>query len=178
LTTQDEQFMRSALAEAEKAGRLGEVPVGAVVVVGGSILGRAGNRREGAADPTAHAEVLAIREAAKAIGGWRLVEGTIYVTQEPCPMCAGAIVNARLFRLVYGCANLKAGAVRTLYQILEDVRLNHRVLVESGVLAETCGALLTHFFDSLRMNRRVKAGGPGPWVHDEEASASRSADTK
>jgi tRNA(adenine34) deaminase len=145
--------MRSALAEAEEAGRLGEVPVGAIVVVGGLVLGRGGNRRESAADPTAHAELLAIRQAASTVGGWRLVDATIYVTQEPCPMCAGGIVNARIARLVYGCSNPKAGAVRTLYQIPEDARLNHRVAVEPGVLAAACGALLTHFFESLRKSK-------------------------
>jgi tRNA(adenine34) deaminase len=142
--------MRLAVAEAEAAAALGEVPVGAVIVDGERVLGRGGNRREGAADPTAHAELLAIRAAAQAVGGWRLVGATLYVTQEPCPMCAGAIVNARIARLVYGCENPKAGAVRTLYRLLEDARLNHRVTVEPGVLAEECGALLTRFFESLR----------------------------
>jgi tRNA(adenine34) deaminase len=146
----DELFMQAALAEAEKAGALGEVPVGAVVVVGGAVVGRGGNRRESAADPTAHAEVLAIREAAQAVGGWRLVDATLYVTQEPCPMCAGAIVNARVARVVFGCDNPKAGAVRTLYQLLEDPRLNHRVAVVGGVLAHECSALLTNFFSQLR----------------------------
>jgi tRNA(adenine34) deaminase len=147
---EDEAWMRAALLEAELAASLGEVPVGAVVVVGGEIVGRGGNRRECAADPTAHAEILAIRQAAQAVGGWRLVGATLYVTQEPCPMCAGAIVNARIARLVYGCDNPKAGAVRTLYRLVEDARLNHRVAVEAGVLAAECGALLTRFFESLR----------------------------
>jgi len=142
--------MRAALDEARAAATLGEVPVGAVVVSGGAIIGRGGNRRERAADPTAHAEILAIREAARAVGGWRLVDASLYVTQEPCPMCAGAIVNARVARLIYGCDNPKAGAVRTLYRLLEDPRLNHRVAVESGLLAEECGRLLTSFFEELR----------------------------
>ena len=130
----------------EAAAALGEVPVGAVVVVDGEIVGRGGNRRESAGDPTAHAEILAIRQAATAVGGWRLVGATLYVTQEPCPMCAGAIVNARVERVVFGCDNPKAGAVRTLYQMVEDARLNHRVAVEQSALAEECGALLTKFF--------------------------------
>src|SRR5262249_27793763 len=108
---------------------LGEVPVGAVVMQNGALLGAAGNRRESARDPTAHAEILALRQAASVGGSWRLCDATLYVTQEPCPMCAGALVNARIRRLVYGCPNPKAGAVRTLYRVLEDPRLNHRVEV-------------------------------------------------
>jgi tRNA(adenine34) deaminase len=144
--------MRAALAEAAGAGAIGEVPVGAVVVIAGAIVGRGGNRRELAADPTAHAEVLAIRQAAQAVGGWRLIDATIYVTQEPCPMCAGAIVNARIPRLFYGCDNPKAGAVRTLYQLLSDPRLNHRVAVESGLLAVESAELLRSFFATLRQH--------------------------
>src|SRR5262245_17168298 len=125
----DLRYMREAIAEAEKAAALGEVPVGAVVVVDGAIVGRGGNRRESAADPTAHAEMIAIREAAQRIGGWRLVGATLYVTQEPCPMCAGALVNARVERVVFGCDNPKAGAVKTLYKMVEDPRLNHRMAV-------------------------------------------------
>jgi tRNA(adenine34) deaminase len=147
---EDETFMRAAIDEALRAGELGEVPVGAVVVVGGRIVGRGGNRRESAADPTAHAETIAIREAAHAVGGWRVVGATLYVTQEPCPMCAGAIVNARIDRLVYGCTNPKAGSVRTLHRLVEDSRFNHRASVTSGVLADECGALLTTFFKQLR----------------------------
>src|SRR5512139_3576119 len=119
-------FMGIALDEARAAAAAGDVPVGAVIVQGGVIIGRGRNRRETDGDPTAHAEVVALREAAKAIGHWR-IEATLYVTQEPCPMCAGAIVNARISRLVYGCTNPKAGAVTTLYQIPTDSRLNHRV---------------------------------------------------
>ena len=146
----DEQYMREAIGEAQAAGALGEVPVGAVVVVGGEIVGRGGNRRESAKDPTAHAEMIAIRQAATAVGGWRLVGATLYVTQEPCPMCAGAIVNARVERVVFGCDNPKAGAVKTLYKMLQDERLNHRVVVEQSPLAPECGALLTRFFEALR----------------------------
>ena len=147
----DMQYMREAIAEAEAASALGEVPVGAVIVIGGEIVGRGGNRRESAKDPTAHAEMIAIRQAALAVGGWRLVGATLYVTQEPCPMCAGAIVNARVERVVFGCDNPKAGAVKTLYRLLEDARLNHRVTVEqSEETAAECGALLTKFFAELR----------------------------
>jgi tRNA(adenine34) deaminase len=146
----DESYMREAIAEAQAAAALGEVPVGAVVVVDGKIVGRGGNRRESEGDPTAHAEILAIRQAATAVGGWRLVGATLYVTQEPCPMCAGAIVNARVERVVFGCDNPKAGAVRTLYKMLEDERLNHRVAVEQSPLAKECGELLTRFFSQLR----------------------------
>ncbi len=145
-----EDFMRAALDEARAAAAIGEVPVGAVVVVDGSIIGRGGNRREVDADPTAHAEMIAIRQAAHAVGGWRLVGAALYVTQEPCPMCAGAIVNARVANVFFGCDNPKAGAVRTLYQLLEDPRLNHRVAVEGGLLAAECAALLTGFFEQLR----------------------------
>jgi tRNA(adenine34) deaminase len=146
----DELYMQEAIAEARAAAALGEVPVGAVVVVDGKIVGRGGNRRESARDPTAHAELIAIRQAAIAVGGWRLVGATLYVTQEPCPMCAGAIVNARVERVVYGCDNPKAGAVKTLYRMLEDARLNHRVRVEQSELAAECGELLTKFFAELR----------------------------
>jgi len=145
----DEQYMQLALAEASRAGSVGEVPVGAVVVVGGVVVGRGANARELGGDPTAHAEISAIREAATVVGNWR-VGGSLYVTQEPCPMCAGAIVNARIDRLIYGCDNPKAGSVRTLYRLVEDSRLNHRVEVVRGVLATECGALLTSFFKSLR----------------------------
>jgi tRNA(adenine34) deaminase len=146
----DAGYMREAIAEAQAAAALGEVPVGAVVVVDGNIVGRGGNRRESAKDPTAHAEMIAIRQAALAVGGWRLVGATLFVTQEPCPMCAGAIVNARVERVVFGCDNPKAGAVKTLYRMLEDPRLNHRVAVEQSPLAIECGELLTKFFEELR----------------------------
>jgi len=148
----DEALMREALAEAELAGKAGDVPVGAVVEVGGAIIGRGRNRRQATGDPTAHAEVEALREASRVIGNWR-VPGTLVVTQEPCPMCAGAAVNARIERLVYGCGNPKAGAVATLYQIPTDPRLNHRMVVQSGVLAEECAHLLRAFFEALRAGR-------------------------
>ncbi len=146
----DEGFMRAALAEAEAAGRAGDVPVGAVVIIDGRIVGRGGNRRERDGDPTAHAEMLAIRQAAQAVGGWRLIGSSLYVTQEPCPMCAGAIVHARIERLIFGCTNPKAGAVRTLYRIAEDPRLNHRVEVSAGVLEVEASTILKTFFAELR----------------------------
>ena len=142
--------MRQALCEAAEAAMRGDVPVGAVVLRGGELIAAAGNRREADQDPTAHAEVLALRQAAKVVGLWRLNDCVLYVTQEPCPMCAGAAVNARLGRLVFGCDNPKAGAVKTLYQMVEDPRLNHRLPVRGGVLAEECGALLSLFFRRLR----------------------------
>jgi tRNA(adenine34) deaminase len=146
----DRRFMQAALDEAAAAGAAGDVPVGAVVVVDDRVIGRGGNRRERDGDPTAHAEMLAIRGAATAVGGWRLVGATLYVTQEPCPMCAGAIVNARVERVVFGCRNPKAGAARSLYEMLEDARLNHRVVVEEGVLGEASAELLKGFFATLR----------------------------
>lgn len=145
----DERWMRLALEEAQAAGASGDVPVGAVIVLGEQVIGRGRNRREVDRDPTAHAEIVALRAAAAALGQWR-VEATLVVTQEPCPMCAGALVNARLARLVYGCPNPKAGAVATLYQIASDPRLNHRMVIESGILAADCAALLQRFFAELR----------------------------
>lgn len=147
-------FMAEALRLATSAADDGEVPVGAVVVHRGAVIGRGANRRESSGDPTAHAEMLAIRDAARAIGDWRLEETTLYVTLEPCPMCAGAIINARIPTVVYGCDDPKAGAVRTLYQLLEDERLNHRVEVVPGVMAEAAASMLTGFFKKLREKRR------------------------
>lgn len=145
----DEEWMTVALLEARAAAAAGDVPVGAVIVVDESIIGRGRNRRELDQDPTAHAEVVALREAARALGMWR-VEATLYVTQEPCPMCAGALVNARIKRLVYGCPNPKAGAVASLYSIVTDTRLNHRMEVTAGVRADECAAVLSQFFAELR----------------------------
>jgi tRNA(adenine34) deaminase len=150
---QHEEMMRRALAAADAAATHGDVPVGAVVVSGGEVVGAGHNRREIDQDPTAHAEILAIRAAAVAAGTWHLTEATLYVTQEPCPMCAGAIVNARIPRLVFGCLNPKAGSVRTLYALCEDPRLNHRVEVTGGVLADECGLRLRSFFEQLRTGR-------------------------
>jgi tRNA(adenine34) deaminase len=145
----DEHWMGLALDEARVAAASGDVPVGAVIVIGDRVVGRGRNRREVDRDPTAHAEIVALREAASALGQWR-VEGTLVVTQEPCPMCAGALVNARVARLVFGCPNPKAGAVVTLYQLVSDPRLNHRVAVTSGVRAADCAAVLQEFFAELR----------------------------
>jgi tRNA(adenine34) deaminase len=145
-------WMREAIAQAGKARALDEVPIGCVIVHEPSqqIVGRGFNRREIDHDPTAHAEILALREASGELGSWRLIDCTLVVTLEPCPMCAGAIVNARIPRLIYGCDDPKAGAVRTLYQICQDSRLNHRVEVTGGVLAEECAALLRQFFADQR----------------------------
>jgi tRNA(adenine34) deaminase len=151
VTAADQALMRLALAEADRASALGEVPVGCVVVdADGRMLGRGHNLREREQDPTAHAEMLALREAARATGSWRLTGATLVVTLEPCPMCAGALVNARVTRLVYGADDPKAGAVRTLYRLVEDPRLNHRVAVEPGVLADECSSRLSAFFARLR----------------------------
>ena len=147
----DELHMRTALAAAERATLSGEVPVGAVVVVRGEVIAVAHNQRETKNDPTAHAEIVALRAAAAALSSWRLVDADLYVTMEPCPMCAGAIVNARVRRLIYGCDDPKAGAVRTLFQLLDDQRLNHRVEVVPGVLAAESSALLKSFFSRLRL---------------------------
>jgi tRNA(adenine34) deaminase len=147
-----ESLMREAMALAAHAASIGEVPIGCIVVdhLTGQTIGRGYNRRETDHDPTAHAEILALREAAHARGHWRLTDCTLVVTLEPCPMCAGAIVNARVPRLVYGCDDPKAGAVRTLYQICEDPKLNHRVMVTPGVFADECAELLRDFFRAQR----------------------------
>ena len=150
----DEVFwMRQALAEARKAAAAGEVPVGAVIVRQGEIVGRGFNRREGEGDPLAHAEILAIRGAARATEGWRLVGCDLYVTLEPCAMCAGALVNSRIDRLIFAARDEKAGYCGSLGNVVQDGRLNHRVEILEGVLAEQSGALLRQFFASLRRNR-------------------------
>lgn len=149
----DDGWMALALQEARAASAAGDVPVGAVIVHRGVVLGLGRNRREADGDPTAHAEVVALRAAASALGHWR-VEATLYVTQEPCPMCAGALVNARVRRLVYGCDNPKAGAVSTLFELVTDPRLNHRVEVTAGCRAGECAQLLREFFAALRRGPR------------------------
>jgi tRNA(adenine34) deaminase len=141
-----EAFMRMALAQAQAALEQDEVPVGAVIVHNGRVIGAAYNQREQLRDPTAHAEMIAITQAAQAVGDWRLEGCTLYVTLEPCPMCAGAIVQARIPLVVYGATDPKAGAVKSLYELLSDPRLNHRCQIVPGVLATECGALLTQFF--------------------------------
>jgi tRNA(adenine34) deaminase len=146
----DERWMRSALGEAARAEALGEVPIGAVVVRGSEVIGRGHNRREVDRDPLAHAEMVAIAEAARAVGGWRLEGCTLYVTLEPCAMCAGALVNCRMPRLVFGAADPKAGFCGSLGDLVRDPRLNHRLEVTGGVLAAECGRLLSAFFQGLR----------------------------
>jgi tRNA(adenine34) deaminase len=150
LATMDETFMAEALAEARLAAAEGEVPIGAVVVFEGRIVGRGRNARERLNDPTAHAEILALQEAARTLGCWRLSGATMYATLEPCPMCAGALVNARIDRLVYGIADPKAGAVDTLFDVVRDARLNHRLQVASGILGQECGEILREFFRQRR----------------------------
>jgi tRNA(adenine34) deaminase len=142
--------MRAAIDEAKLAEGKGEVPVGAVIVHEGSVIGRGHNLRELSQDPTTHAEMIAIRQAAEALGSWRLIDTTLYVTLEPCPMCAGALVNARVPRVVWGCSDPKAGATETLYTIGSDPRLNHRFDCVPGVLAEECSTLLSGFFAAIR----------------------------
>jgi len=142
--------METALEEARAAAERGEVPVGAVIVHRGRVVAAACNQREMLRDPTAHAEMIALREAARRLGGWRLVGVTLYCTLEPCPMCAGAMVAARLPRLVYGADDAKAGAAGSVVELLRDPRLNHQVAVTRGVLAEESQALLERFFTELR----------------------------
>jgi tRNA(adenine34) deaminase len=150
------------MAQAEAAALAGDVPVGAVVVDALGVLVAGGrNRRELAQDPTAHAEVDALRRSAESLGHWRLEGATVYVTLEPCPMCAGALVNARVARVVYGCADPKAGAIDTLFTIGRDLRLNHRFDVTSGVLADECASQLRAFFARLRA-KPVPSGGGAP----------------
>lgn len=146
----DETFMHRALLEAKKAYLKGEVPVGAVITLDGQVIARAHNRREELQDPTAHAEILAIREAAAKLRSWRLVGATIYVTLEPCPMCAGALVLARIGRLVYGAADPKSGAAGSVMNLVNHEVLNHRISVTSGILEDECSALLKQFFSELR----------------------------
>jgi len=151
---QHEAFMREALVEAAVALGLGEVPVGCVLVHEGAVIGRGHNLRQSSQDPTAHAEMIAIRQAADHLGSFRLLGVTCYVTLEPCPMCAGALVNGRVERVVYGCDDPKAGAVRTLFRIGDDARLNHRFEVVAGVLQDDCAAVLSGFFEAIRRRRR------------------------
>lgn len=146
----DLDYMRMAIDAAREAESHNDVPIGAVVVQEGRILAVTGNRREIDRDPTAHAELIAIRQAAGVLGGWRLPETTLYVTLEPCAMCAGAIVLARIPRVVFGATDPKAGAVGSVMNVLDDPALNHRPQVESGILAEECGDLLRNFFASRR----------------------------
>ena len=143
-----------ALDQAEIAAENGDVPIGAVIIYKGQIIGKAYNQREQLNDPTAHAEIIALTQAAEFVGSWRLDGCTIYVTLEPCPMCAGALVLARMDRLVYGCDDPKTGAVKSLFNIVQDNRLNHQMEVSSGVLAEECSKLLQNFFGRRRNEKK------------------------
>ncbi len=156
-------YMREALRLAEAAASRGDVPVGAIVVQDGRVTGTGFNTREAAADPTGHAEIVALREACRRADRWRVDGATLYVTLEPCPLCAGALVNARVARLVYAAADPKAGAARSLFSLCDDPRLNHRMQVHSGVLAEPCAAVLQRFFrDARSRGRRDLSSGTGP----------------
>ena len=151
-----ERFMREAMAEAALAAQAGDVPVGCVLVHEGAIIARAHNHRQREQDPTAHAELIALRTASQVLGSFRLIGVTAYVTLEPCPMCAGALVNARVPRVVYGCDDPKAGAVRSLYNIGTDTRLNHRFELVPGILGAECAAQLSGFFAELRIRKSLR----------------------
>lgn len=148
--SEDQRWMKQAIVEARIAEAKGEVPVGAVVVHAGEAIGKGHNLRQTTQDPTAHAEMIALRQAAERLGSWRLLDTSVYVTLEPCPMCAGALVNARVGRVVWGCDDPKAGATATLFGIGSDPRLNHRFECVDGVLKDECAALLSDFFAELR----------------------------
>lgn len=149
----DEKFMQEAINEAMKAREIAEVPIGAVIVYNGEIIARGHNLRETSQETLSHAELIAIREANEKIGSWRLEDCTLYVTLEPCPMCAGAIIQARIKRVVYGAPDPKAGCAGTLYNLLEDSRFNHQAELTTGVLQEECASLLTQFFKELRQRK-------------------------
>lgn len=154
----DERWMRLALEQAKQAVALGEVPVGAVAVFEGRVIGAGFNRKESEQDPTAHAEIIALRQAARHLGNWRLIGVTLYSTLEPCPMCAGAMIQGRLERLVYGAPDTRFGADGTIIDVLSEPRFNHRVAVTSGVLEDEAAELLQEFFRQLR-ERRVTDDG-------------------
>ena len=155
----DVSFMKLALQLAHHASQRGEVPVGAIVVHNTQIVGSGYNRREELQSPIAHAEILALDEAARKLGYWRLTECDLYVTLEPCIMCAGAVLQGRLRRLIFGCLDPKAGAVISLYRLCDDRRLNHQVPATAGVLAEECASILGKFFSSLREQKRITRCG-------------------
>ena len=150
---QDRTFMLEAMAEAELARQKGDVPIGAIIVLENEIIARAHNLRESCNDPTAHAEMVAIRQAALHIGHWRLLETTLYVTLEPCVMCMGAIILARIPRLVFACRDPRAGAVGSIYNFSKDDRFNHQTAVTEGVLKEECSIMLSNFFKELRAKK-------------------------
>lgn len=156
LENKDHQYMQEALKEAKKAAALGEVPIGAVIVYRDEIIARAHNLRETTQNALTHAESMAIQEACNKVGSWRLEETTLYVTLEPCPMCAGAILQSRIPRVVYGARDIKAGCVDSLYRLLNDARFNHECTVTEGVMAEECGQILTDFFKALRERKKAE----------------------
>lgn len=149
-----QHYMQAAIQEAKQAAAIGEVPIGAVIVKEGQIIGRGHNLRETTDDPTAHAEIIAIREAAKHLGDWRLENCALYVTLEPCPMCAGAILQSRVDLCIYGTPDPKAGCVDTFMNLLQDQRFNHQTEVISGICQQTCAQLLQQFFRELRMSKK------------------------
>jgi len=152
----DRHFMKLAIEEAKKAEAIGEVPIGAVIVLNDEVIASSHNLRETTQNAVTHAELMAIQEACEKVGSWRLEDTTLYVTLEPCPMCSGAILQSRIPRVVYGARDPKAGAVDSLYRLLNDSRLNHECEVSEGMLAEECGRLLTHFFRQLREKQKLK----------------------
>lgn len=156
MINKDQQYMQEALIEAQKAAALGEVPIGAVIVYNDEIIARAHNLRETTQNALTHAESMAIKEACEKIGSWRLEDTTLYVTLEPCPMCAGAILQSRVPRVVYGARDIKAGCVDSLYRLLNDARFNHECDVTEGVMAEACGQILTDFFRALRERKKAE----------------------
>ena len=162
----DHYYMQLAMEEAQKAATLGEVPIGAIIIYQNEIIARAHNLRETSQNAVTHAELMAIQQACDVVGSWRLEETTLYVTLEPCPMCAGAILQSRIPRVVYGARDSKAGCVDSLYHLLNDNRFNHECEVTEGILGEECGELLTKFFKDLRTRkkeekkRRLAEGNP------------------
>lgn len=168
-----EPFMRIAMKEARKGASVGEVPIGAVVVLDGSVIGRGHNLRETLQDPAAHAEMLALREAATKQGRWILEECIVYSTLEPCPMCAAAMVQSRVRHIVFGARDLRWGACGTLYDIARDPRLNHQCKVTGGILAEECAKMLREFFQALRNSGREKGGGMAEWSKAGDSKSSR-----
>ena len=150
----EEKYMKIAIEEAEKARSIGEVPIGAIIVLNGKIIAKASNRRETEQNAIAHAEIIAIQEACRKLGTWRLESAELYVTLEPCPMCSGAIILSRIQKVVYGASDPKAGCAGTLMNLLSDSRFNHQSEVVSGILAEECGELLSQFFRELRRKKK------------------------
>ncbi|MEA2068035.1 MAG: tRNA adenosine(34) deaminase TadA [Verrucomicrobiota bacterium] len=164
----DTIFMRLALREAEAAAAEGEVPCGAVIVLGGKVIGKAHNQTETLNDPTAHAEILAITQATQAVGNWRLVGATMYVTKEPCPMCAGALVLARIEKVIWGMTDPIRGGAVSKFRILDTADLNHRVEVETGLMENDCKAVMQDFFQELRKKSKVrKMSGAKHWTNNE-----------